>query len=281
MEGITKKAYAKINLFLSVGAKRQDGYHDIESVFHRISLHDEIKITKNGDGGIAFTCSDPTLPCDEKNLAVRAALLFFEQWGKSFGVTIHLEKHIPSQAGLGGGSADAAAVLCGLNALAGEPFSKSELAAMGATLGADVPFCVLGGCMVAKGIGELLSPHDVLPSLPLVVAKGDVGISTKDAYAALDARGVSATRDCRAMLDAITSGDIPGVAQLLQNDFEAVTDVHLPLKSALFKAGAAGALMSGSGSAVFGIFAEDKTAFLCAETLRKDGYFAEVCYPMT
>ncbi len=281
MEEITQKAYAKINLFLSVGAKRADGYHDIESIFHRISLHDDLKITKSGDSGIVFTCSDPSLPCGETNLAVRAALLFFERWGQSFGVTIHLEKHIPSQAGLGGGSADAAAVLCGLNTLAGEPFSKSELAAMGATLGADVPFCVLGGCMVAKGIGELLTQHDVLPPLPLVVAKGDIGISTKDAYAALDARGVLACRSCQAMLDAIASGDISDVAKLLQNDFETVTDVHLPLKSALAEAGAIGTLMSGSGSAVFGIFATDNEAISCAENLRKHGYFAEVCHPIT
>ncbi len=280
MDFMTEKAYAKVNLFLSVGARRPDGYHELCSIFQRISLCDEVKIAKSGVGEIVFTCSDPFLPCDDKNLAVRAAKAFFVAWGQSFGVTIHLEKRIPSQAGLGGGSADAAAVLCALNALGNHPFSKEELAAIGAKLGADVPFCIYGGAMMAQGIGEILTPCAPLQDVFLVVAKGDVGISTKDAYGALDARGVSECRSCDAMLSALADADPLRVASLLSNDFEYATDLHRPLKEALLQGGAIGALMSGSGSAVFGIFPEESAAQACARDLQKDGYFATVCVPM-
>jgi 4-diphosphocytidyl-2-C-methyl-D-erythritol kinase len=279
MDTLSIYAYAKVNLFLSVGARRPDGYHDLESIFQRISLCDEIKITKNGDDGISFSCSDPSLPCNENNLAVRAAKAFFQAHGSSFGVKIHLEKRIPSQAGLGGGSADAAAVLCALNELCGFPFSKEALARIGATLGADVPFCIYGGAMTARGIGEILSPCAPLRDLFLVVAKGDAGISTKAAYAALDARGVSECRSYRAMTDALKTCNTDAICASLFNDFETVTDVHLPLKTALLAHGAKGALMSGSGSAVFGIFTDAQNAQACASALQKEGYFAAVCTP--
>ncbi len=279
MEHLTVCAYAKINLFLSVGPRRSDGYHDLASIFQRISLCDEIQIAKSGDGGISFTCSDPALPCDENNLAVRAAKAFFSALGRSFGVKIHLEKRIPSQAGLGGGSADAAAVLSALNELANFPFSQSELAKIGATLGADVPFCIYGGAMTANGIGEILVPCAPLCDVFLVIAKGNAGISTKDAYQALDARGVAECRSYDAMVVALKSCDIDAICASLFNDFETVTDIHLPLKDALLTHGAKGALMSGSGSAVFGIFADKACAQRCALSLQKEGYFATVCTP--
>ena len=151
------KAYAKINLSLDIVGVRDDGYHLIKTVMQSISLHDVISISEEGSE-ISITCNDPSVPCDERNIVYKCAKRFFEYWGIEFGVHIDIQKNIPSQAGLGGGSADGAAVLVLLNRICGNPFSDEELCIIGAKVGADIPFCIVGGCVLCEGIGEVLTP---------------------------------------------------------------------------------------------------------------------------
>lgn len=280
MNSITLCAPAKINLFLSVFPKRSDGYHDLDTIFQSVSLYDRLTVEKSDTADIHLTCSDPSLPCDNRNLAYRAALTFFSAFGMSFGVNIHLEKQIPSQAGLGGGSADAAAVLHALNALCDYPFSRQKLAGIGASLGADVPFCVLGGTYHASGIGEVLHKTAPLPSCFLIVAMGDVGVSTKEAYATLDTFPLEQEPHADAALQALCDGDLSKVCASLYNSFERVCPVALPLKQAIADCGANGALMSGSGSAVFGIFTNSERAHFCVDRLKSQGYRAYLCTPL-
>lgn len=181
---ITEKAYAKINLTLSVGEKREDGYHEIDSVMHSISLCDEVTLTEAG--GISLSIKEGLAPGGKANLMWEAAELFFRETGFSGGVHMELVKQIPSEAGMGGGSSDAAAVLRGLNRMTGQQLSLMALADMGAKLGADVPFCVAGGCRRCEGIGEKLTPLAGWAGLPVVIVRPGVSISTGKAYGLLD-----------------------------------------------------------------------------------------------
>ena len=181
---IAEKAYAKINLTLSVGEKREDGYHEIDSVMHSISLCDEVKLTEAG--GISLSIKEGLAPGGKANLMWEAAELFFRETGFSGGAHMELVKQIPSEAGMGGGSSDAAAVLRGLNRMTGQQLSLAALADMGARLGADVPFCVAGGCRRCEGIGEKLTPLAGWAGLPVVIVRPGVSISTGKAYGLLD-----------------------------------------------------------------------------------------------
>lgn len=261
----TEKAYAKINLFLSVEGVRRDGYHDIRSVMHTIPLCDTLTLsTSEGESEITLTSSDPEMTADpEQNLVTRAARAFLNKTNIASKISIHLEKRIPVAAGLGGGSADAGATLRALNRLFDYPLAEEGLLLLGAEIGSDVPFCILGGTALAEGGGELLTPIKAVRSPRVLVAKGCERISAGLAYSALDEKcGLLETQRekslpyyeaLRAYLDG-TSEQIP----TLYNSFEQVILPLCPkaqeIKSTMLDCGASSALMSGSGPAVFGIF---------------------------
>ena len=254
-------AYAKVNLALDVCGKRPDGYHAVRMVMQSISLCDTVTLLPAA-AGVHLTCSDPALPCGDGNLATRAAALFLVRTGLDAGVSLHLEKRIPSQAGLGGGSADAAAVLRGLDRLFDTRIPMETLLSWGLELGADVPFCLLGGTALAEGIGEQLTPLPGLPRTHLVVVKPAGGVSTPAAYGAIDALQPPPHADVDAVIAALS--DPVRMARCMQNVFEAVVFPQMPVlgavKRQLLELGAAGALMSGTGSAVFGVFRDLQAA---------------------
>ena len=272
-----ERGFAKINLTLHVTGIRPDGYHEIRSVMHTIDLCDTVTLTAQ-ESGITLSLSDPTLPTDEKNTAFAAAQRFLSLPGCPLGgVAIHVEKRIPQQAGLAGGSADAAAVLRGLNRMCGGRLSTDELCALGTRVGADVPFCTVGGAALACGIGEQLS---ALPTLPprtvLVVCKPPVGVSTKAAYAAVDAvplRPEADGEEERAVIAGLRSGDLAAVGAHISNVFEralALPEVE-EICAAAEVFSPCGVRMSGSGSAVYALFEEEEAAAACAAALRRYG----------
>lgn len=258
------QAYAKINLSLAVTGVREDGYHTLDTVMQSVSLCDELEIKRCDGGNVRFFCTDKLLETP-KNLCVRAADAFFAACGYSHGVEIRLDKQIPYGAGLGGGSADAAAVLRGLQALFGEPLMEAELYRLAATLGADVPFCLHGGKCRCTGIGEILQPLAEDAPYPLVIAKGASGLSTPDMYRRLDEM---LARDA-ARVQAAANWFEP-VAE------EVLTDVTV-LKKLLLANGAQFSQMTGSGSAVFGRFVDAQTAENAAAACRREGFYAQAC----
>lgn len=277
MNEITLKAYAKINLCLDVTGKRDDGYHLLETVMHSVSIHDIVTIKKNDSDGISVSCSDGDIPCNEKNIAYKCAAAFFDKTGISGGVHIHIDKHIPSQAGMGGGSADGAAVLKGLNRLFDAGLAVELLCDMGAALGADIPFCIVGGCAYCTGIGEIMEP---LPPMSgkLLIAKGNEGISTPQAFGRID--------DEKVRLDLgnvkktfSEQRSYSEIAPLCQNLFEKVTDCRevMNIKNTMLENGAVCSCMTGSGSAVFGLFEDDIKDYETEKILKKNGFFASVC----
>lgn len=280
MDTITLYAPAKINLTLAVTGRRPDGYHTLRSVMQAVDLCDTVTLSRRDQPGIELILSDPSLPADDRNTAWRAAAVFARETGFSTGVRIQVEKYIPQQAGMAGGSADAAGVLCGLNRLAGEPCTVDALCRMGAQVGADVPFCVRGGCALAEGIGDKLTPLPGLPACTLVVVKPPVGVSTAAAYRRVDeAAGIlqpSADDMCRVL----AAGDLPGVGQALGNVFEQAMALEevAALRAAMAAYAPEGSLMTGSGSAVFALFGDADAAAACAAAM---GAYGEVylCHP--
>ncbi len=270
---------AKINLSLDVTGKRPDGYHTLDSIFQTVSVYDKLEIAVADGKGITLECNIASVPCDEKNLAYRAAQAFSEISGLNAEINIRLEKQIPSGAGMGGGSADAAGVLYALNLLTGEKYSNQELRKIGLTLGADVPFLLLGGTARTQGIGEILTPLETLPALPLVILKGTESISTPAAYKAIDSLESPVHPDTRAMLYAVQHQDLNLLYQNCSNLFEDVTDCQdvVRAKKVLLDYGAECAVMTGSGAAVFGIFKNSETAEACAEALKTDFAFVQAC----
>ena len=260
-----EKPCAKVNITLAVGEKRPDGYHQVTSVMQRISLHDVLTVTRT-ESGIALTCTDPSLPSGPENLACRAAALFFRETGLSGGVSMALEKHIPSQAGLGGGSSDAASVLLALRRLYAPALPDEALETMAAALGSDVPFFICGGTQLATGRGEVLSPLPPLQGGWFVIVKPPESFSTPEMYRRLDALPVASPPP----LPPLQSG-LPALAAGLFNSFEcavpAGSDIWA-IKSRLLECGALAALLSGSGSAVFGLFSDPAAADEAARSLR-------------
>lgn len=288
MNTIKLNAPAKINLYLEVTSRRPDGYHNIESVMQTVDLFDTLTFTKRerDERGIILECDDVQVPCDEKNLVYRAAKLFFEHTkALEADVTVHLEKRIPMAAGLGGGSSDAATSLLALNELYGIGLSTDELCALGARIGADVPFCVLQGIAVTRGIGEICSPCAKLPNCFIVIACAGEGVSTPWAYGRLDDTYDWDTRDVSSdnLTIALGSGDIARVASQMTNIFESVVlserEVACLIRDTLSKSGALKAMMSGSGPSVFGIFEDEATANLAVEYLGNQGITAHLTKP--
>ncbi len=283
MRTAKERAYAKINLFLDVCEKRADGYHDIRSVMHAVSLSDLLTVTVTPSARASLslrTDGAAHVPTDESNLACRAAKLFLGRLGASAAVEIALEKKIPVGAGLAGGSTDAAATLRVLNRLFARPFSGRALLSMAEELGSDVPFCLLGKSALCEGRGEKLTPIS-LPPLSLVIAASGEYVSTPAAYAALDrlysdfdgSVPTEGARAYRAFSDAL-SGD-GRLAAGLYNVFEPAVLPQIPkaaaLKARLASLGAEGTLMSGSGSAVFGLFPDISRAEAAKKILCEEG----------
>ncbi len=270
---------AKVNLSLDVTGKRADGYHTLESIFQTISVYDILTVSVQDGSGIVLRCNVHGLPCDERNLAYRAAQAILDASGRQCRVTIDLQKHIPSGAGMGGGSADAACVLYALNTLLECGYSNEELRKIGIQLGADVPFILMGGTALAEGVGEILTPLPPLPKLPMVILKGRQGISTPKAYAAIDSLESPFHPDTQQMLRAVREQDIKLLAKHCGNTFDdavSLADVERA-KTALLADGAKCAVMTGSGSAVFGIFADMQQAEACALKRRGEFAFAQAC----
>ena len=264
MMTLVEKAPAKINLQLSVGPRRADGYHELTSVMQTVDVCDTLTVTAHTGGGMSLTCNHPDLSTGEDNLVYRAAVLFFQRAGIALdGVTIHLHKVIPMQAGLGGGSADAAAALRALRRLYAPALPDSELETMAAALGSDVPFCVRGGTALAAGRGEKLSPLPPLPKCWAVLVKPHEAYSTSAMYRRIDESACYDPLDAAPMVSALTAGDLPGVCAAMTNTFEKVLPpdaATAALCRRLKEQGAMGAMLSGSGSAVFGLFASREGA---------------------
>ena len=274
MDEIEVKAWAKLNLSLDVLGKRENGYHEMKTVMQTASLCDDVRIALTGGGAIEVQSNYSFLPKDGGNIAAKAAEAFFRAAGLSgAGARITLRKRIPVGAGLAGGSADAAAVLRGLNALCGAGMDAAELEALGETLGSDVPFCIRGGTRLAVGRGERLLPAPELPACGIVICKPRFSIRTPELFGRIDSRRSRVHPDTEGLLAAMAAGDVRGTAQRMYNVFEDVLPRRCSeigvIKSALLDLGALGAVMSGTGSAVFGLFPTPEDAGRAAAAMRE------------
>ncbi len=286
---VSVNAYAKINLFLDMESRREDGYHNIISHMQSVTLYDTVSVehTDFETKEITVLCDNSDIPCGKDNLAYKAADIFPANIGK---IKIDIIKRIPMSAGLAGGSADAAATLIAMNLLFGNLLSLEELKALGNRLGADVPFCIEKGACIARGTGELLEKTTPMPSLPIVIARMGEGMSTPYAYKALDLKydnfkNYSPNTD---KLSKLTDGfglSIEEYSNGLFNIFESVVEPERPcvteLKKIMIDNGAVASMMSGSGTSVFGIFRNESDAKMAVESLDALGSFASVCYPYT
>lgn len=257
MKTYTLSAPAKLNLALDVTGTRTDGYHLLETVFQTISIYDRVTVRLTDTPGIVMHCTQRFVPCNPKNIAWKAAERFCEKAGYSGGIDITLEKHIPTQAGMGGGSTDAAATLLALQKLTNEPLSQQQLAEIAVTLGADVPFFLYGGTAYAAGIGEQLEPLVPFRAKHIVVAKGKKGVSTAEAYRKIDVLENPVHPPVQQLRQAITEKKpLAEIAPLCGNLFESV--VSLPeitqIRRTMLEHGALCSVMTGSGAAVFGLF---------------------------
>jgi len=269
---VTVEANAKINLTLDILGKRPDGFHEVAMIMQSIGLHDTLTMEKT-DGEIELTINVPWLKADEKNLAWRAAELVRQEYGLQGGVRIALTKRIPIAAGLAGGSADAAAVLQGMNELYDLQLSKKALCSLGARIGSDIPFCIMGGTMLATGRGEVLTRLADMPETWVVLAKPRISVSTAWAYQNYDEQGAEQHPDNEAVKEAIARGNRKAVAGLLCNVLESVTikkyDVIADYKQMMLDKGAMASMMSGSGPTVFGLVRSREQAEAVADVLRR------------
>ena len=259
MMKIEEKAYAKINLSLDVLGVRSDGYHEMRMVMQSISLCDTVSITPTDSGEVRVKSNFRFLPSDGRNIAVKAAKAFFAAAGmEERGLNIVLEKKIPVCAGMGGGSSDAAAVLRGLNRLYDRPFTAEQLEDISRTLGSDVPFCVRGGTQLATGRGDELKRLPPMPECPIVVCKPGFSISTPELFKQLGGKKCAVHPDTDGIIAALEKGELAGVARRMYNVFEDILPRRyegiFEIKRRLLDGGAVGTIMTGTGSAVFGIF---------------------------
>ncbi len=271
------KAYAKINLTLDVVGKRDDGYHYIESVMQSISLCDNITLCKTDRKDIVIECSDLKVPCDKRNTVYKACVKFFDFTGiENTGVKIIIEKNIPSEAGLGGGSSDAAVVIKLLDRMFDTGLSLNNMIEIGAQVGADVPFCIVSGTALCTGLGEIVTPLPKLREYYILLVKPNFGISTPLAYKAFDEKNLISLSSTKAMVDAITCGN--DITKLLSNDLESAVDNAeiSKIKNILTQLGAKGTLMTGSGSCVYGIFEDKFMAYTAYQVIKNDFPFVSV-----
>ncbi len=262
------KAYAKINLFLDIIGKLDNGYHSLFMVMQSIDLADDVIIEKSDK--INLKCSEKSIPCNEKNTAYKAAKEFFAYTGISGGADIEIIKKIPHEAGLAGGSADAAAVIKGLNEIYGTNLTAFEMCEIGLKVGSDVPFCIVGGTCLSQNTGGVLSPLKKLKDCTIVLVKPDRGVSTPQAYADADSTYIYHP-DCIRMLDECEKGNFEGICKYAGNVFEQVVEVpeRVEIKRIMRDNNASLTQMSGSGPTVFGLFEKETDAVKAAEELKK------------
>lgn len=279
------KAYAKINLGLDVVRRLENGYHEVRMVMQTVGIYDVLDFQRTA-GGIVITTDSGELPTNEDNLIYKAAKLMIEKYHIIEGVKIHLEKHIPIAAGMAGGSTDAAATLKGMNRLFDLGCTLKDLMELGVNIGADVPYCVMGGTALAEGIGEKLTPLAPAPDCYVLVAKPDINVSTKYVYEHLDAQEIRKHPDIDGMVEAIAEESLQGILDRMENVLETVTVSAYPIiqkiKDRMKELGAINSLMSGSGPTVFGIFVEKDMARraydkLEEEQLAKQIFLTEFC----
>ena len=275
MNRVSMRAYAKINLGLDVVRRLENGYHEVRMVMQRIDLYDKINIYKNNTKDIRIKTNLGFLPTGPDNLVYKAANLLRTEFGIDDGVDIDLFKFIPVSAGMAGGSTDAAAVLQGINKMFSLKLSDKELMERGATLGADIPYCIMGGTALAEGIGERLTKLNNCPECYVVIGKPGVSVSTKYVYQHLVLDENTKHPDIDGIITSINEGNIYGVAERMGNVLETVTEVAHPIikeiKDMMITEGAINSLMSGSGPTVFGIFDDIDKANHCKEVLWKKG----------
>lgn len=279
-EAIKLKALAKINLGLDVLGRRENGYHDVRMIMQSIYLYDNVTIEKKEEAGIHLETNLHFLPVDEKNIAYKAAKMLMDEFQIPGGVKIYLDKHIPVAAGMAGGSSNAAAVLVGMNRLFGLNLSQQELMDRGVKLGADVPYCVMRGTVLAEGIGEILTPLDPMPKCFVLIAKPAISVSTKVVYEKLDSKEIEDHPDIDAIIDGLKEQNLEKIALSMGNVLENVTVDDYPIiddiKKIMKDAGALNAMMSGSGPTVFGIFADKKTAKEAQRKMRTSGLTKQI-----
>jgi len=263
MDFITVKARAKLNLSLDVKAKRPDGYHEVCMVMQTIALHDVVSLEKT-ERGLEVTCNNPKIPMGNGNIAYRAAQIMVEKYEINSGIKITIDKRIPVAAGLAGGSADAAAVLKGINALFSLGLQQHELMDVGKCIGADVPFCIKGGTVLAEGIGEILTELVPLPEMSIVLVTPKIEVPTAWVYNNLDLNMIQSRPNTYAIINAVEKRDINALAKNMINVLETVTvpryGIIEEIKTRLVNLGAAGSIMSGSGPSVFGVFTDAQKA---------------------
>ncbi len=264
MDSIRLNAMAKINLGLDVTGKRPDGYHELRMVMQMINLYDKIEISKLETPEIIVETNLSFLPVNENNIVYKAAQLLINKFHLTQGVRIVLEKHIPVAAGMAGGSSDAATVLYGMNKLFSLGMTKKQMMEEGVKLGADVPYCVLRTTALSEGIGEILTTLPPMPKCHIVIAKPGISVSTKAVFSKLQVDKIEKHPDIDGIVEAIKAGSLTDIADRLGNTLEEVTIKDYPviaqIKEEMLAKGALGALMSGSGPTVFGIFDDEKKA---------------------
>ena len=271
MDELRLKAMAKINLGLDVVRKREDGYHDLRMIMQTVYLYDQIELMKTEERSIRVSTNLNYLPTGEDNLVYKAAKLLMDEFGIRQGVAISLKKYIPVAAGLAGGSSDAAAVLVGVNRMFQLGLSKKDLMERGVKIGADVPYCIMRGTALAEGIGDVLTRLPDAPDAFVVLAKPPIHVSTAFVYGNLKAGQLESHPDIDAQVQAIRAGDLHQMASLMGNVLETVTIPQYPvisdIKKCMIDCGAVGAMMSGSGPTVFGLFDEEQKAKAAYEAL--------------
>ena len=280
MKNISVKALAKINMGLDVVRRREDGYHEVRMVMQTIHLFDRLELTKTNSGAITLTTNLPFLPANENNLAYKAAKLLKDEFRIRDGIDVKLHKHIPVAAGLAGGSTDGAAVLYGLNHLFGLGLSRQELIDRGVNLGADVPYCVMRGTALAEGIGEKITPLPPMVKCPVLIAKPQISVSTRFVYENLKLNAETKHPDIDRLIEDIRDKNLGAIAADMGNVLETVTIPNYPviadIKRHMTEHGAVGAMMSGSGPTVFGLFDDEETAAQACQAMRESGLAKQV-----
>ena len=274
MDTLTRKAYAKINLGLDVLRRREDGYHEVKMIMQTVDIYDVLTFVKAPADVFRLSVDSAQIPDDDNNLVLKAARLLFATAGIDAGVEVTLQKNIPVAAGMAGGSTDAAATLIGLNALYDLRFTTEQLQEIGVKLGADIPYCIMGGTALSQGIGEILRPLPAPPRAHLVIAKPDLMISTKYVYENLHANSLKVHPNIDGMIEALSNQDLTKMCSLMGNVLETVTEKENPIitqiKDLMKEQGATGALMSGSGPTVFSIFTEEEKARSCLQKIQEE-----------
>lgn len=274
MDKIKLKALGKINLGLDVLGRRPNGYHDVRMVMQTVYLYDQILLEKTDKEGISLETNLFYLPVNENNLAYRAAKMLIDEFAIKEGVHISLEKHIPVAAGMAGGSSNAAAVLYGMNRLLQLGLTDQELMDRGVQLGADVPYCIMRGTVLAEGIGEKLTPLPAMPKCHVLLAKPPISVSTQKVYEKLDAQEVTKHPDIDGILLGLQTGDLEKITSSMGNVLENVTITEYPqierIKDVMKEEGALNAMMSGSGPTVFGIYDDKMLARRAAARIREE-----------